>query len=118
MPASLIRRSTLMGRSHRPKPARLATKLRRIRLTLGLTQREMIERLGYTASPLHPQNISGFESGEREPPLLVLLAYARCVGVSTDVLIDDKLKLPADLSTTSATKPRAMKERSSKRGRE
>ncbi len=38
--------------------------------------------------------ISGYETGKREPPLPVLLKYARLAGVSTDVLIDDKLKLP------------------------
>jgi hypothetical protein len=54
----------------------------------------MIKRLGYNGSPLYPQNISGFETGEREPPLPLLLAYARCIGVSTDVLIDDELDLP------------------------
>lgn len=84
-----------MGRSNRIKPARLAEKLRQIRLALGLTQEQMIKRLGYTASPLHPQNISGFETGEREPSLLVVLAYARCVGISTDYLIDDTLDLTA-----------------------
>jgi hypothetical protein len=31
--------------------------------------------------------------GRREPPLMVLLAYAKLVGISTDVLIDDKLNL-------------------------
>ena len=35
------------------------------------------------------------ESGE--PPLPVLLAYAKLAGVSTDVLIDDELDLPAKL---------------------
>ena len=36
----------------------------------------------------------GYELGTRQPDLLVLLRYARLAGVSTDVLIDDKLKLP------------------------
>jgi len=30
----------------------------------------------------------------REPTMMLVLAYARLAGVSTDVLIDDKLKLP------------------------
>lgn len=38
--------------------------------------------------------VSGYELGTRQPDLLVLLRYARLAGVSTDVLIDDKLKLP------------------------
>jgi len=39
-------------------------------------------------------SISGYERGEREPPLPVLLKYARLAGFSTDYLIDDKLDLP------------------------
>lgn len=88
-----------MGRSHRVRPARLAEKLLQIRNALGLTQEQMIKRLGYKASALYPQNISGFETGEREPSLLVILAYARCVSVSTDYLIDDSLSLPDKLSS-------------------
>ena len=86
-----------MGRSQRVRPARLAEKLLQIRTTLDLTQEQMIKKLNYTASPLHPQNISGFETGEREPPLPLILAYARCVHLSTDYLIDDNLDLPAKL---------------------
>jgi hypothetical protein len=37
------------------------------------------------------------ESGVREPPLLVLLSYARVAGVYVDVLIDDELELPLKL---------------------
>lgn len=87
-----------MGRSNRVRPARLAEKLLHIRKSLDLTQEQMIERLDYSASRLYPQNVSGFETGEREPSLLVILAYARCVGISTDVLIDDGLELPAKLT--------------------
>jgi hypothetical protein len=58
----------------------------------------MIEQLGYKDSPIYPTNISGMERGEREPPLLLLLAYARLIGISTDVLIDDSLDLPKNLS--------------------
>lgn len=87
-----------MGRSHRPRPARLGEKLRQIRASLGLTLEQMIERLDYKESPIYPTNISGMERGEREPPLLLLLAYARLVGISTDVLIDDECNLPKNLS--------------------
>jgi transcriptional regulator with XRE-family HTH domain len=38
--------------------------------------------------------ISNYELGTREPPLPVLLKYARLAGISTDVLIDDDLDLP------------------------
>jgi hypothetical protein len=50
----------------------------------------MVKALSYKASPLYASQISQFENGNREPPLMLLLAYARLAGVSTDVLIDDK----------------------------
>jgi transcriptional regulator with XRE-family HTH domain len=83
-----------MGRSSRPQPKRLGEKLRQIRAVLDLTLEQLIERLEYKDSPIYPTNISGMERGEREPPLLLLLAYARLAGISTDLLIDDKLDLP------------------------
>ena len=76
----------------RQKPERLAEKLKQIRLSLGLSQDGMLERLGL-AKDFVRSRISAYELGNREPPLPVLLKYARLVGVSTDVLIDDKLKL-------------------------
>jgi transcriptional regulator with XRE-family HTH domain len=86
-----------MGRSYRPRPKKLGLKLAQIRNTLGLTIEEMIKKLDYTESPLYPANVSEFESNKREPPLMLLLAYARCVNLSTDYLIDDKLNLPIRL---------------------
>jgi transcriptional regulator with XRE-family HTH domain len=86
-----------MGRSHRPRPVRLGEKLRQIRASLDLTLEQIIERLNYKDSPIYPTNISAMERGEREPPLTLLLAYARLAGVSTDVLIDDEANLPAKL---------------------
>lgn len=38
-------------------------------------------------------SISGYERGEREPPLPTLLAYARLANVSVESLIDDKMRL-------------------------
>ncbi len=87
-----------MGRSQRSRPRRLGEKLRQIRASLDLTLEQMIERLDYKNSPLYPTNISGMERAEREPPLLLLLAYARLAGISTDVLIDDEQDLPKKLS--------------------
>ena len=83
-----------MGRSTRARPKRLGAKLRQIRIDLGLTQPEMIKKLAGKDARLYPSNLSEFESNRREPSLLVLLRYARIAGVSTDVLIDDKLSLP------------------------
>ncbi|HMF58487.1 MAG TPA: helix-turn-helix transcriptional regulator [Pyrinomonadaceae bacterium] len=84
-----------MGRSSRPKPKHLAVKLLRIRQALDISQAEMVKRLDFPK--IHPAHVSGFERGEREPPLPVLLRYARMAGISTDVLIDDELNLPARL---------------------
>lgn len=86
-----------MGRSHRPRPARLGSKLLAIRQSFDLTLQGMIDKLDYADSALHPTNISAMERNEREPPLILLLAYARLAGVSTDVLIDDNLDLPTKI---------------------
>ncbi|HEX8138690.1 MAG TPA: helix-turn-helix transcriptional regulator [Pyrinomonadaceae bacterium] len=86
-----------MGRSRRPSPARLAEKLREIRLKLDLTQQQMFDRLGETKTALYPGHIGLYELGKREPPLPVLLRYARIAGVYVDVLIDDDLDLPERL---------------------
>jgi transcriptional regulator with XRE-family HTH domain len=80
----------------RQKPERLAEKLRQIRLALELSQDGMLERLEMTEEYFRSR-ISAYELGNREPPLPVLLRYARLVGVSTDLLIDDELDLPAKL---------------------
>jgi transcriptional regulator with XRE-family HTH domain len=74
----------------RPSPRRLADKLTRLRNDLGLSQSEIAARLGVD----NRASISGYERGEREPPLPVLLAYARLAGVSVESLIDDKMSLP------------------------
>lgn len=82
-----------MGRSSRPKPVYLASKLLRIRLEMGLTQELMAERLSVVEGIMH-SSVSGYELGTREPPLAVLLEYARLANVYLDVLADDKLDLP------------------------
>lgn len=85
-----------MGSATRPKPTRLAEKLAAIRITLGLSQSEMLSRLGLSEE-LFRSSISAYERGKREPPYPVLLKYARVAGVCVDVLIDDEIKLPAKL---------------------
>jgi transcriptional regulator with XRE-family HTH domain len=82
-----------MGRSNRIRPEKLGEKLKFIRESLGLTQEQLIEKLRYSKSKLYPQNISGFENSEREPNLLILLAYARLIDISTDALIDDEIDI-------------------------
>ena len=85
-----------MGSRARPKPKRLAEKLLQIRLTLDLSQDGMLMRLGLDESHFRSA-VSGYELGTREPPLPLLLKYARLAGVCLDVLVDDKLDLPAKL---------------------
>jgi transcriptional regulator with XRE-family HTH domain len=80
----------------RQKPERLAEKLRQVRLSLGLSQSELLRRLD-AESLLALSQISEFETGRREPSLLLLLRYARLAGVPTEVLIDDELDLPEAL---------------------
>ena len=83
-----------MARGARLKPKRLAQKLVQIRTALGLSQNELIRELEVD---LTQNRISEYETGKGEPPLPVLLRYARAAGVCVDVLIDDELDLPAKL---------------------
>ena len=85
-----------MGRYYRLKPARLAEKLHHIRLSLGLSQNEMVRHLGL-GQVLSQSRISGYELGTREPALITLLEYARAAGVCVDTLIDDNADLPTKL---------------------
>jgi len=79
-----------MGKTKRPYPRNLARKLRKVRDKLGLSQTELAVKVGVK----NRSSIAGYETGEREPPLPVLLKYARLSGVSMERLVDDKLKLP------------------------
>jgi len=81
-----------MGRSQRPRPKYLGKKLLQIRQSAGISQAEMVKRLGFKS--VHQAHISGYERGEREPPLMLLLAYARFARVPMEILVDDELKLP------------------------
>lgn len=87
-----------MGKATRQKPERLGEKLVKIREELGLSQNGMIQRLGL-AEVISRNNLSVYESGKREPSLLVLLRYARAVGIALEVLVDDELDLPKTLPT-------------------
>lgn len=82
-----------MGRYHRRKPEKLAEKLLAIREKLNLSQNELIKHLGLE-DEITQSRISGYELGTREPSLPTLLKYARSVGISTDILIDDEVELP------------------------
>jgi transcriptional regulator with XRE-family HTH domain len=103
-----------MGRYPRRKPARLTEKLVQIRTSLGLSQNGMVRRLGLE-DEFGRETISGYEIGTIEPPLPVLLAFARAANVYVDALIDDELDLPAKLPSTK--KSEGVKRRSASRNK-
>lgn len=80
----------------RPRPQRLASKLRQIREALQLSQTQMLVRLGLEDT-MHYGRISQYENDEREPTLMTLLAYARVAAVHLEDIVDDDLDLPARL---------------------
>ena len=88
-----------MGKAARQRPARLAEKLVAIRTALGLSQNGMVRRLGLDGELLR-EDISRFERAVGgEPPLGVLLRYARAIsttgrGEFLEALIDDEMDLP------------------------
>jgi transcriptional regulator with XRE-family HTH domain len=85
-----------MGTRGRPRPARLSEKLFEIRSQLGLSQNEVIRRMGLV-DRLVQAEVSAYERGLREPPLYVLLAYARAANILVEWLIDDEVDLPDKL---------------------
>jgi transcriptional regulator with XRE-family HTH domain len=89
-----------MGTNRRPTPARLAGKLLEIRKRLGLTQDELVERLGLEEE-FDQERISKFERGKLEPPLHVLCAYADLANILLDVLARDGLPLPNEIPARS-----------------
>ena len=85
----------------RPTPKRLPEKLRAIRELLGMSQSEIAKEIGVD----NRASISGYERGDREPPLPVLLAYGKLANVSTDILINDEFTID-DLAAFKGTSKR------------
>ena len=85
-----------MARGARVRPERLPEKLLGIRLALGLSQSELLRRLGFE-DVMDYRRISEFERGTTEPHLSVLLEYARAAGVHMEDIVDDELDLPEKL---------------------
>jgi len=85
-----------MARGARIRPERLPEKLLQIRLGLGLSQSELLRRLGLEEQ-MDYRRISEFERGTTEPHLTVLLQYSRAAGVHMEDIVDDELDLPAKL---------------------
>ena len=99
-----------MVKGVRQKPERLAEKLRQIRLTLGLSQSQMLRRLGLE-DVIPYTKLSHYELGHRQPSLTELARYADVAGVCTDILIRDELDLPAKLPSRSEHKSLVRKTR-------
>ena len=105
-----------MGRHPRRKQQRLGAKLAQIRETLKLSQSEILWHLGLNKE-FSRSNISNYETDHREPPLYVLLQYARLAGVCLDAIVDDNVDLPKRLPASpthrgvkiSAGGPRTLK---------
>jgi transcriptional regulator with XRE-family HTH domain len=89
-----------MGVKARQRPERLAEKLLQIRIALELSQSELVRRLELD-DIISYKKVSDYERGNREPTLIILLRYARAANISTDILIDDALDLPAKLPSKS-----------------
>lgn len=103
-----------MAKYPRRKPARLTEKLVRIRTALKLSQNGMVRHLGLDEEIVR-ETVSGYELGTIEPPLPILLAYARAANIYVDALIDDDLDLPARLP--SAKKSEGVKRVPAARGK-
>lgn len=79
----------------RPRPDRLSEKLRQIRERLGLSQSQMVTRLGL--GNMKPSRISQYETNDREPSLKTLLEYAYAAGLHLEEIVDDDLEIPDKL---------------------
>jgi transcriptional regulator with XRE-family HTH domain len=101
-----------MARGARVRPERLPEKLLGIRLALGLSQSELLRRLGFE-DVMDYRRISEFERGTTEPHLSVLLEYARAAGVHMEDIVDDELDLPEKLPGN--VKYKGLKRKSSSR---
>ena len=80
-----------MGHS-RPRPKHLGEKLLQIRRSLGISQGELVRQLCVQALIEHT-TISKYELDKNEPPLAILLAYARRAGIPVEQIIDDEIEL-------------------------
>ena len=85
-----------MGAKSQHRPKNLARKLLQIRSALGLSQAEMLRRLGAQDS-FSAARISEYETGAREPSFWMLLNYGRVARVHVESLIDDNATLPDNL---------------------
>jgi transcriptional regulator with XRE-family HTH domain len=102
-----------MARTKLRKPV-LAQKLLHIRASMGLSQNQIIMKMGLQEELLR-EEISDFERNKRVPSLDVVLQYARAANVSVEALIDDDLNLPDRLP--ASPKSEGIRRKKSSRGK-
>jgi len=98
-----------MGSTKRLKPQYLADKLKKIRVELGMTMDVLGEKLSNKSIAVYRGTIHNYESGEREPPLAVLLQYSRLANVYLEVLVDDEIDLPSKIPSAQKSQGIKMK---------
>lgn len=82
-----------MGSASRNRPEFLAAKLLAIRKKLNLSQSEIAARLSDEKIQVKRTDITRYETGIREPSLVILLRYARLAGITMEILVDDEIDL-------------------------
>lgn len=75
------------------RPDRLAEKLLYIRDTFDLSQPAFLKKLGLEEE-ISYNRISDYELDKYDPPLPVLVEYARVARVTLEEIVDDRLDLP------------------------
>lgn len=76
------------------RPKRLAEKLLQIRAALGLSQKEMAERLSErSGTAITNKHISKYERDKSTPYIEIVLAYARLANVTMNQIVDDDLDI-------------------------
>lgn len=82
-----------MGLASRRRPAKLAAKLKQVRISLNLSQTEMVKKLGLE-DEMERERISKYERGILEPPLYVLYEYSKISNCYMEIFVNDDVNLP------------------------
>ncbi len=82
-----------MGSASRIKPEFLGAKLLAIRNKLNLSQTAMANSLSCEKIRIKRTDITRYETGIREPSLIILLRYAKLINITMEILVDDEIEL-------------------------